>query len=244
MALALTIADAGDGTGGTATVAGTGGAASVSLYRAAFTGEMGAQSWTLAGTRTGDGTIALASPSPVPLGFWLWRADSVLAGVTSVASAYQNLTDATKAFQAQVLDAVAVRIRSLGLAGLDSVNVRRKWTPRKVPAQSGSAVFVCPGEGEGFPEVMTGTDDTDLPVAVHIITPIGDDETADLDRVSLWRQKILRAVANQRLDGVPQVLKAVPYTARIFDQAAFTQAKHAVGSIGFRFRLRWTRGLS
>ena len=243
MALALAITDAADGTGGTATVSGSGGAA-ISLYSAPFTGAMGSLSWTLRGARTGDGTLAIASPSPVALGFYLWRADALLLGTTSVALAYQNLTDATLALASQVREAVATRIRSLGLSGLDSVNVRKKWTPRKLPAQSGRAVFVCPGEGESFPEVMTGTDDVDLPVTVGIVCPIGDDETADLERIELWRQKIIRSLINQRLDGVPQVIKAVPSSARIFDQGAFTQAKQAVGTLGFRFRVRLTRGLT
>lgn len=242
--MGLVITDSGDGTGGSAAVSGTNVAAANTLYSAAFTGEMGAQSWTLVGTRTGDGSIAIASPSPVPLGFYLWRLDSVFGGATTVFSSYQNLSDATAAFHKRILDAVAVRINSLGLAGLASADVREKWLPRVLPRAARPTVLVCPGDGESFPGVLTGKDDVGLPVTVGIVYPTGDDEAAGIAEVALWRQKILRALEYQRLSGVPEVLNAIPERARIIDQGAFVQNKQAVGSIGVRFVLRWTRGLT
>ena len=71
MSLGLAIADNGDGTGGVATVTGSVGALTT-VYYATFSGSMGSLTWTSAGSRTGDGTLALS----LPVGYYLWHAQT------------------------------------------------------------------------------------------------------------------------------------------------------------------------
>lgn len=59
MALTLTIVDQADGTGATATIAGSGGLA-MTVYTQTFSGDLGAGVWTVSGTRTGDGDVDLS----------------------------------------------------------------------------------------------------------------------------------------------------------------------------------------
>src|SRR5690349_10765996 len=59
MPLTMTLADLGNGTGGTATIAGSSGATN-QVYYTAFDGTSGSRTWTLGGSITGDGDVSLA----------------------------------------------------------------------------------------------------------------------------------------------------------------------------------------
>lgn len=243
--MGLTVTDTGDGTGGTATVSGTNPAATNTLYRASFDGQMGAHTWASTGSRTGDGTIAIASPSPVPLGFYLWRLDSLLAGVTTVYTAYQNLTTPEQSLLYQILIAVGIRVRSLGLSGLASADVLERWIPRVRPdQQTPPKVIVCPWEKETFPGVLTGRDDVGIPVMVAITSPGNDDETRDLNKLTLWRQRIERSLSFQRLPGVDRVINCLPEPGQIIGLEAFLRANLIFSALAFRFITRLPRGLT
>ncbi len=244
MPLALAIADSADGTGGVATVSGTGGASTVTLYKAAFTGAMGALTWASAGTRTGDGTITLASPSPIALGFYQWTVTSLLSGTTTFASVYQNLTDATTAVLRRVLAAVATRIKSLDLAGVSDTLVMEQWMPQVIKGQTEPVVYICPGQRESFPGTLTGRDDVGLPVMVTFVWPANGDTTALLAAATLWRDRVLKAFRFQRLPGVDEVINCLPEPGAIFDEGRFTRANQGVSALGLRFISREARGLT
>lgn len=84
----LAVADAGDGTGGTATVSGATAGTTNTLYSQL----VGSSTWVARGSRTGDGTIAI-SPNP-GVGFYWWKVVST-DGTTNALSnvVFRRLTD-------------------------------------------------------------------------------------------------------------------------------------------------------
>lgn len=218
MAATLTITDALDGTGGTATVSGSAVGSSNTLYRTPWTGAAGAQSWTASGSRTGDGTITLSSPT-VPLGHYLWRLDSLLSGVTEVATYYGALSDATEeSLHNRILDAVKTLIDELTLPM--SCTILKRWVPVAVPDVDDSnlpMVAVSPFGMESNEPMMSSTDDIVLPVTVVLIAKQNQDNTANLNRNLLWRWKIRRKLENRSLAGIPEVLKVGQPSGPVFD---------------------------
>ncbi len=234
MTITLAITDAADGTGGTATVAGSNGASSNTLYKATWTGATGALVWTLVGSRTGDGTIAIASTA----GYFLFRLSNLLVGVTTLCETYQPLTDATA--QAMLYRAmVAAKTRVDGLALGVTASVR--WMPRKKIAE-GTIIAVCPVNSESFPGYLTSTDDIGLPFAVVILDPSNQDPTINLNRNLLWREKILSAIRYQRLAGVAEGYICNPEPAMIVHPGMFDAENLTFSPLFFRLITRTVRG--
>jgi hypothetical protein len=236
MSASLTIADNLDGTGGVATVAGSGGADTNTLYRAGWTGQSGTLAWTLVGARTGDGTIAIAASA----GHYLFR---LANSDGDVAVVYQPLTNAAaKAILDAALDAVVLRIRGLNLSGISSGQISKRWLPRVTPADAFPMIHVTPFGGETFPGVMTATDDTGLPIATTIVDGQNQDPTANLSRNAFWRETILAALRYQRLAGVPAAYILVPEPGTIVNPAIFDAQNLFFSPLFFRLITRTPRG--
>lgn len=238
MPLTLTILDDADGSGGSAAVAGGGAGDSNTLYRATWTGQTGSLTWTLVGSRTGNGAISI----DVAPGFYVFRLDNLAGGVTTVVVAYQPLTDAaTKAMLDRALDAAVLRIQGLNLAG--SPTVSKRWAPRRVsPTETLPLIAVTPINAESFPGVMTATDDIGLPFAVTILDAANQDPTANISRDTLWRERILSALRFQRLAGVAEAYIVQPESSEIFNVPAFDNANLVFSPLFFRVMTRTVRG--
>jgi hypothetical protein len=237
MTLSLTITDAQDGTG-TATVAGSNIASTNTLYQTAWTGQVGSQTWTSAGSRTGDGTISLTGA-----GWWLWRLDSLLSGATSVVTNYQPLLNtSTQAMLYRACEAIRLRVVGLNLSGV-TTNVIKKWLPRQLPTvDTLPAVLICPVGAEDFPGVMTNTDDIGLPILVAILDKQNQDLTANQNRNLLWRQQILSALRFQRLAGVAEAYTVKPVPSNVVDLSMFLDQNLFFSPLLFKVVTRTTRG--
>ncbi len=235
MAILLGVSDATDGTGGTAAVTGSNVASTNTLYKAPWTGTTGALTWTLVGSRTGDGTLAIASAA----GFFLFRLDNLLTGVTTVLNVYQPLTDATT--QAMLYRAmVSAKNRVDGLALGVTTSVR--WLPRKQMSSEGTIIAITPVNSETFPGIMNATDDIGLPFAVVVMDPSNQDPTLNLNRNLLWRERILSALRYQRLAGVAEGYICNPEPAMIVNPGMFDAENLTFSPLFFRLITRTVRG--
>src|ERR1019366_1885389 len=115
MPLTLVITDTADGTGGSATIAGSAGGSANVVYYAPWTGSMMSAPWTLAGTRTGDGSV----PLTIGVGYFVFM---VVSDATVGPWAYKNFTDASNidAVHYQYLVGVKARLDQLNMVGLDT----------------------------------------------------------------------------------------------------------------------------
>lgn len=240
MALSLTVTDAADGTGGTATVSGASGG-TTTIYRSAFDGTMKAYAWTSVGTVAGSGSLAV-----VTVGYWVWLAINVDAGVTTVSNLYyQNLSDATDAVHYNILEAVKVRVQSIGLTGIDDAKYHVRWIPRPLQNVDGKPpyIFICPIGVEQDASVLMAQDDIGYPVGVFMVDGCDGATTINMERDLQWREQIAKALRNQRLPGVePTLFNCKIEYGGIVDVSAFMK-NYIVSALIFRFFVREQRGL-
>lgn len=233
MAVTLAITDSADGTGGVATVAGGGAGDANTLLRAPWTGQVGTLTWTTVGSRTGNGTIAIAAAA----GHYLFRLDNPSATVL----VYQPLTDATtKSMLERALDAAVIRVTGLSLSGSPAVD--KRWLPRSKPGDTFPFIAITPVGGESFPEVMTATDDIGLAFAVTIVDKANQDPTANITRDTLYRENILSALRYQRLAGVPEGYIVHPESAQVINPGLFDAQNLIFSPLFFRLITRTQRG--
>ncbi len=237
MSVALTITDNADGSGGVASITGSGALHSNQVYYSLWTGTMTQLSWTLGGTRTGDGTITLA----LAVGYYVFQLIS--NGVIGPAY-YQNFTTATTEEHKQVLIAVKVRIDSLSL--LVSTKVVEKWLPvaKDVEIANMPMIFVTPVGTEEYKDMVTNQDDVGLPVLVSIVYRQNQDSVANLAQMLLWRNKIAKSLRYQRLAGVPHVYTCQPKPEAILDASAFQNENLLASHHAYCFISRQIRGLT
>jgi hypothetical protein len=242
MTLALSIIDAADGTGGTATVSGSAGGSANSVYCATFAAGVGALAWTLAGSRTGDGTVAVAPGT----GYYLWYLDSLSGGSHAVAPpVYQNLSSGEQSVHYRCLLAVQNLVQALGLAGMNAGQIQITWldAARCQQLYSLPCVSISPLGREGQPGLLTGLDDIEYPVLVSIEDAGQGDMSLDIPGRTLWRQSIFRCFRHQRLSGVPEIITTDVDPNPVLDERWFVgQDLRFVSSLLFRFRSREPRG--
>jgi Putative Ig domain len=253
--VALAVMDNADGTGGSAVITGTDPAAVNTLYWSQFAGIMGSQVWTLinlpAGInhRSGDGALAIGLsaaaafvPAMVVPGYFLWRLDSLLSGVTRPATAYQNLTNAgLQQLPRRILDAVAARIIGLNLPGA-GVNVSEQYVEQAIQGVTVfPTVLVCLLGKDDFPQAGTSKDDIGIPVAVVWVDATASDLAANLTRNTNGRWLIQQALRYTPLPGVPEVMLSLPEPDDMIRPDAFDKNR-LVLPLRFRFITRTPRG--
>jgi hypothetical protein len=196
--ITLTITDAGNGTG-TATIAGSSG--TNTLYKSAWSAGSGQVAWTLVGSRSGDGTIALTGA-----GVWVWKLENSVA--TDAEVVFQAITDSSSdSVMSRVLTAVVTGIEALSLSGITNANIKRQWRPQAYPGDTYPLVTVCPAPlGESMPSHLTGTDHIGYPVLVSIMDNMNQDIDENLQRNLLWRERIIKAFRHQGLSSIAEVL--------------------------------------
>ena len=242
MSVTLAVSDSGDGTGGAATISGVASGASTAIYYAAWTGTEGALTGTLAGTVTGNTTLAVNPGS----GQYQWWALSTLTGTTTLSNiVFQSLTDTDEvAIHYAILGAVKTRIASLGLSGLTTDRIYKKWMPRALESvETVPCVFVSPASAESYPGMLNNQDDVGYPVLVAVVDRLQGDSAANMNRDLLWRQKIQAAFRYQRLPGVPSVINCDIRPGLIIDDGAY-QKNYLASGILFMFISRQGRGLT
>lgn len=207
MGLVLGVSDNRDGTGGVATISGSDALSSNSLYAAPFSGPTGPQSWSLVGTRTGDGTITTNLQ-----GAYLWQAFGTVSSAFAFASYFRWLTNTTtESVWDRVLTAVVQQIQTLNLAGVSNSNINRYWRPRRIQGvDSLPAIQAFPLDGQQYLGLLTGLDDIGYPVGIAIIDQQNQDFQANMTSRLLWREQIDRIFRYQRLSGVPEIIICRP----------------------------------
>lgn len=220
MSLSVTIADAADGTGGTATIAGSAGGSTNTLYRAKFDGTEGVPlTWASMGSRTGDGTITITT-GPMA-NYYLWYVSNVSGGTTTVSPVVlYSLTDVTlAAVRTRAAQAIVDRIKLLNLIDIGQKVFLLGSVDSPLQSFPGVSVVrdVVPDQYLGGTNIRDDVGYPFLVVAAISGSPISG-SNFPMARFDLWKERIERAFRFQRLPGVienytcliePAVMKAL-----------------------------------
>lgn len=251
MAVSMTVADNADGTGSVATISGSLGAAN-DVYYTLFGGgsQTPSYSWTLGGSRVGDGTVPLA----LGVGYYQYLLVSGSFSTANSVLVYGQVTDATiTEAHIQLLDGAIARINALAM--LSSDYVMKKWLPRASDPEitlmkntGTSLIFCCPTGQEEYVGMVTSEDDIVLPVQVSIAYAANHDSVANLNQMLSRRNRIARALRYQRLAGMSgeaaKQLTCHPKPGPIVDPDAYVSQNLLVSHYFFGYQVRQTRGLS
>ena len=206
----LSIVDAATGGAGTATVSGSTGGTTNTLYGQPYDPAFAVRPWRTVGSRSGDGAIAFT----LPLGHWAFYVKSVLAAESEVSRLhYGAITDAARqSVQVQCLEAAAVRVRALNLPGLANKSIVVEDLPWSRlfegdnPRLPLPGVLICPTGSERIVIANNMRDDVGYPVLISITARVNQELQSYLPRYTLWRQAIERAFRWGRLPGVATVI--------------------------------------
>lgn len=180
-----------------ATVAATGGGA-VTVYASPFGGRTGPAGWAAAGSRAGDGVVALAL---APGHYWV----SALAAGAWAAPVYGVVTDPADAVRTRCVSAVAALLGLLAFDGIDPGRVYVRHKRQATMTEQLPCVEVRRGEGADDEAYMGAEyDRPGYPVLVlfKLREVLGPDALAA--RSDLWHQQIARTFRNQELAAVPE----------------------------------------
>lgn len=238
MAITLTVADDGNGTDATATIAGAGGGETVNIYNSVFLGTFGSlPASSLLGSRVGNGTVLTAND----VGWYVWWAVGSTSGLSNIV--YQSVESILNPIHDRILDAVKLRIDSIGFSWLPPAKVLKRWMPKFFDNQTNLPVcYVCPLGQEVHRDRVLGQDDPGYPV-VCVLAMAANANTVDNIPLALnWRTRVSRALRSQRLAGVDKVYDCVVTYDTIVEPSSFL--KNVLVSIeSFRFFVRENRGL-
>jgi hypothetical protein len=242
----LVIVDHGDDTGATATIDGTLSGSANTVYVQAFDGQLGSGAWTVAATRSGNGT----APLSLPRGHYFAHVHTAVGELQSVSAvAYFVVSDGVESIHTRCLAAAQARIRLLGLDGLagDSVVVEKVPAGRNLATLVGLPAIVLSPHRAAMPAVegTNSLDDVFYDVLVAIFDRDNQESTlqANLGRHMLWRQQIARAFRNQRLSGVPEVINCGVEPAEGLLEEAWKR-ELMTSAVLLRFTSRETRGFN
>lgn len=242
MAITLTMTDNGDGTGAIATVAGSIVTSTNTLTKSLWSGISGSLTFTAAGNRTGDGTIA-ASAS---VGTYVWLLTNNNGGTITTVIAYSAVTGgaSSESVLYRLMLQMQTQIIALGLSGILAANIVVKWLPRMLNAVTDPApeIVICPAPlPETDQSYLTATDHIGYPVLVAYINAQNQDFVANLARNTLGREKIRREFISRGLVGVPEVQYCKVEPQAIISPAWFDNNVAYLAQV-FRFSSRETRG--
>lgn len=239
----LAIADNGDGTGGVATISGGDSGSTHTVYYQRVDGELGTSNWTSAGSRSGNGTVAVA---PTADRYYWWYAKATSSGGAAVSNlVYQNITSGTESVHYRCLLAAQSRIQGLTLSGIANGSILVQKVPMALDALWGASpktyqfpgIILSPLGSEKFSheEGSNYRDTVGYPVVVAIFDADNRSLTANHAKYLLWRQKIERAFRNQRLPGVTEIERAFIEPGPILDLGHwFANRFHSALTIRFK----------
>src|SRR5262249_24124364 len=143
--------------------------------------------------------------------------------------------------------AVQSQIKSLNLTGINASNIVVQKVPWARDFTNGALSFpgivVCPWHAEDMnPQAGPNRrDDDGYPVLGSIVAKDNQDLTSHLGSYLLWREKIARHFRNQRLVGVPEIIKTVATPMSVVLPEAFVKGVFHSAFV-FRFISREVRG--
>lgn len=188
----LSVVDAADGTGATATISGSSGGSNT-VYTQSVDGVIGAGSWSLGGTRTGDGAVTLSLAKGYYFAYCL--TGSTLSGLS-----YFGVTDGLDPVPDRCFAAVKSRLQ---LLNLDCTVRVYDYTFAADPAvKHPCTLLTTEGTRQTDEAALNGRDDWGHEIRVLIRDSGVAFDEAMKARFRLWRQAITRAFQNQRLPGV------------------------------------------
>lgn len=249
----LTVADDADGTGATATIAGSDAGATNEAFTASFTGDTGVLSaWTSQGSIVGNGTIDL----DVGTGYFFCYVQSSESGdEVATPPVYFVATSGSDAIMMKCLNGVKARLDLMTFAGISTDNIIVRMLPLdqgvgSTQTFSFPAILIAPAPDAGlvmpFNEGTNRRDDVQYPVVIAILDTLVRNKTVLTDnqnRNYLWQQQVVKAFRNQRLAGVDEVYTTIVEAAQITNIQAWRKGRFASFGI-FRFISREIRGIT
>jgi hypothetical protein len=202
----LSLVDNENGTGAVATISGSTAGSTNSVYTARWFGGFVNGAFTLAGSRTGDGTISLSLPDGYHWGYVL----STKAGEESVVSAMVGFrtTSGDESLWQQCLDAIVAKIQAIGLSGIPSEQVY----PCKIPLDRDTikpCCLVSPIREAAITHVFSTTDQLPLDFQVALEQASNQDLIEGIDVFTMNRQRIINAFLPTTDTGLPAVQEVV-----------------------------------
>lgn len=243
----ITWVDSADGTGGVLTVTGSTAGTTNRLYRQT----PGGTTWTSVGTRVGDGTIAAA----LTQGYYHFHVSSEVSATDLAISnllLFSPVTASADSVHERIVDAFQTGIQTLATAGnlpgIASAQVYRtmnfnatvlgNWKfPCVAVTPNGVQTHAAP-----YPSPMA-RDDNGYPVGIFFLDRIDAVDRGKEDDFLLWRWRIDRYFANQRLSGVSIVDLVAPDDSQVFTLPEELAYQHLASPLSFRCFARELRGV-
>ncbi len=237
----LTLADNGNGTGVTATVAGSTAGSTNTLYAASWSGGFVPAAFANSGNRIGDGNIAAALANGY---HWAYVLSTLAAeSAISLVHGVRATSGAAGEFD-QKLDGVVAKIQTLALSGYTAADVLKRKFPwnRNSPSRG---IFVTPLADE-FRYVLNQADDFRDSIQVTTVNPSNQDLEGGIQAHLMIRQQLVNAFlpnhGNPALAGVSVVHDVEVRPGPVFDARSF-EAHFDVSIIVVIPVSRRTRGL-
>lgn len=203
MPITLTFSDAQDGTGGTATVAGsTGGTSNVVYTMSATQALLSSPSWVNSGSRTGDGAVTLTLTSGY---YWAYVENNDAGNITFSPLIYCAVTDSADPLIERCAAAIESVLSGLTMAGNPNANIYRRSVPSVDSITLPCIEITYDGEIPREIGGQTGSDDLILPINVRLYDEKITNYETRRSRYVLWQQQIWDALRNKRLSGITEV---------------------------------------
>ena len=208
----LRVVDLQTGGPGTATITGSTGGATNTLYAQVYDPAYNQTAWVSLGSRVGDGDISFTRP----LGHWSFYVLSTLAGESNASNmTYGGISDADRqSVMYRCLLGAQTRVRAAALPHLASQSVVVSELPwsrifeQTDPRLPLPGVLICPIGAETMAKQAGNNrrDDVGYPVLISILAKNSFQELRTyLPRYTLWREMVARAFRQGRLPGVTEV---------------------------------------
>lgn len=142
----------------------------------------------------------------------------------------------------RILSKVLSQVIGLGLMGIDTANISiqktpftRDWT-NPGSGKTYPGIIICPWGSETMnpTQGVNRRDDVEYPVLISIFTNDNEDLVNNIDRYLLWREKIARHFRNQKLSGIPEIIKTIPRPLPVYLPEPFQRGVwHSAMVFGF-----------
>lgn len=246
-ACTLAVADLADGTGATATITNSHNSSTAhEIFVGQWDGELGTVAWESEATRTGNGTASLTLATGF---YWAYVASEYDDSYAISEPVYFVVTDGEDAILTAILQACKSRIELLALSGLASVVIQKKLNERLIGEGKQFALPACilaPMNWASPANAGTNEED-DCTYSIACVFFSADNQVTGVDekdeRQFLWLQKTAWAFRQQRLPGVPTIIRTEVQPGEITVDEAWKDGLHA-SALLLKFISREERGLT
>lgn len=233
MAVTLSIADNTDGTGATATISGSSGG-SVTVWIGRVTGELGTVVFSSAGSRTGNGTLAIATTTKAR--YFGYAVD----GTDRSNLVYFAVTETADAVATRLMEAIRDTLSLLAIPPV--ANIYEQMFADESNIKYPCTILSVEGLSESITTKLNSHDDYGRPVKVMFADRADRWDHTKLAQYESWRQAGIRCFVSQQLAGVPEVVSCVVEPYVIVDPNA-RQYQHMVAGFAVRATTREPRGI-